>query len=490
MNYWNNQSPPTIIKPELSSNLLDPSFKNSENASKNKSKKNNKNHNDNSQMIIKPNNDCSPNNNIATTVPNTAVATNIVPAYPYNHNNYNYIPNTQYYYNPNNLYNQHYLQNRQYPLQQQQQFPQQFYPSNIPVQQHQPQKNNDQNAIHNSLMNNKKFNRPSVSNIQDTQTSGSNINIAATATTNRTNLVANNDQMNSSNNIANTSPFIYHWGPINTSKNISELQDSNPYSSTQPFIIQRQFYNDLPYANNQRPHVYQLSSQQPLYSSTIPFTVSGNDTQPNASSTSTVPAKQDILIQEKKHSMHSIESKPNESKYRNDANSSKDNNDSNNAGGNGDNTDNSSNVIGGNLTLIHSCHLCEKSFRRKSWLKRHLLSHSTERQFLCPWCLSRHKRKDNLLQHMKLKHSNYLVIELKKNNAVFSCVNGGNREKLNDTDDIRNLISLGVINKDDVKKVINKLIDNHNSNSNDNNDNDKGAADSHNSNSNNSNIPG
>lgn len=117
-------------------------------------------------------------------------------------------------------------------------------------------------------------------------------------------------------------------------------------------------------------------------------------------------------------------------------------------------------------TFIHKCHLCEKSFMRKSWLKRHLLAHSTERHFLCPWCLSRHKRKDNLLQHIKLKHSKYLIEELKKTNCTFNWKTNSEEEKLilTKNDSVKTLLCQGVLNKEDVKKVINKLIEkgNHN----------------------------
>ncbi|CCK69679.1 Mot3p KNAG_0C05810 [Huiozyma naganishii CBS 8797] len=121
--------------------------------------------------------------------------------------------------------------------------------------------------------------------------------------------------------------------------------------------------------------------------------------------------------------------------------------------------------------FIHKCHLCEKSFKRRSWLKRHLLSHSAERHYLCPWCLSRHKRKDNLLQHMKLKHSNYLLDELKNANVSF---NWGTYDGQNSTDSmpktlsgypdssIKKLLYRGILNKDDVKRVLNKIIERSN----------------------------
>lgn len=105
-------------------------------------------------------------------------------------------------------------------------------------------------------------------------------------------------------------------------------------------------------------------------------------------------------------------------------------------------------------TLSHRCPLCDKCFKRKSWLRRHLLSHSPERHFGCPWCLSKHKRKDNLLQHMKLKHTQYVLKELRDQNVE---IDGEVRN-----DNIKTLLYEGRLNKDDVKKVLNGLIDRHN----------------------------
>lgn len=163
----------------------------------------------------------------------------------------------------------------------------------------------------------------------------------------------------------------------------------------------------------------------------------------------------------------------------------------------------SSNPVASNLVpapssdhkYIHQCQFCEKSFKRKSWLKRHLLSHSQQRHFLCPWCLSRQKRKDNLLHHMKLKHTNYLLDELKKNNIIFNYNNSSSSNNNNDNNNnnsssasgsggagaaaaaatapenedgngydtnIKTLINDGVLNKDDVKRVLNNLIVSHN----------------------------
>ncbi|CCD26314.1 Mot3p NDAI_0H01400 [Naumovozyma dairenensis CBS 421] len=141
----------------------------------------------------------------------------------------------------------------------------------------------------------------------------------------------------------------------------------------------------------------------------------------------------------------------------------------------------------------YRCRICEKKFKRRSWLKRHLLSHSSERHYLCPWCLSRHKRRDNLLQHMKLKHPNNLINELKLRNFISSqtaaasvafvtsaapsimSINDGMNNTVAGTVDnavstpgyetgitIKDLISEGLINKEDVKRLLNILIDEYN----------------------------
>lgn len=109
---------------------------------------------------------------------------------------------------------------------------------------------------------------------------------------------------------------------------------------------------------------------------------------------------------------------------------------------------------------IHKCHLCDKSFKRKSWLKRHLLSHSPERHFSCPWCLSKHKRKDNLLQHMKLKHADNVLQELKLHHVDFN--DDLENAVTTSNNNIKTLLYEGKLNKDEVKKVLNSLIDRHN----------------------------
>lgn len=104
--------------------------------------------------------------------------------------------------------------------------------------------------------------------------------------------------------------------------------------------------------------------------------------------------------------------------------------------------------------LAHCCPMCDKCFKRKSWLRRHLLSHSPERHFGCPWCLSKHKRKDNLLQHMKIKHTEFVLEKLRNYNV------GIDGEVQNNN--IKTLLYEGRLNKEDVKKVLNGLIDSYN----------------------------
>ena len=113
----------------------------------------------------------------------------------------------------------------------------------------------------------------------------------------------------------------------------------------------------------------------------------------------------------------------------------------------------------------HKCNLCEKSFIRKSWLERHLLSHSIRRNFLCPWCLSKHKRKDNLLQHIKLKHNNSLLEELQQRGINFNWDALLEKRRLlgpqyvmRDANSVKELLDDGILNKVDVKRVLDQIV--------------------------------
>ncbi|SCU92105.1 LAFA_0F08042g1_1 [Lachancea sp. 'fantastica'] len=118
-------------------------------------------------------------------------------------------------------------------------------------------------------------------------------------------------------------------------------------------------------------------------------------------------------------------------------------------------------------TTTFRCNLCVKSFRRRSWLKRHLLSHSSFKPHGCPWCQSRHKRRDNLFQHMKTKHPREVLQELYKTG---NCVNMSDIEQFMSSGplfedgatgitgpSIRTLVEQGRVRKDRVKIVLNEL---------------------------------
>ncbi|KAL3229192.1 Transcriptional activator/repressor MOT3 [Nakaseomyces bracarensis] len=122
--------------------------------------------------------------------------------------------------------------------------------------------------------------------------------------------------------------------------------------------------------------------------------------------------------------------------------------------------------VDASMEYPHRCHLCPKLFKRRSWLKRHLLSHSQQRHFLCPWCHSRHKRRDNLLQHMKLKHVTNLLQEINSRNISFNWqylerfvrqIDG-----ILEYPDTKTLIHEGLLNKEEIKNILNAVIDEHN----------------------------
>lgn len=97
----------------------------------------------------------------------------------------------------------------------------------------------------------------------------------------------------------------------------------------------------------------------------------------------------------------------------------------------------------------YCCTLCTKQFRRAAWLKRHIVTHTTERPFKCVWCTSKHKRRDNLFKHMRLKHMDLLMSSIK---SFYPLVEFGSNDKLQD------LIKSGKLHKEDVKNVLLTLI--------------------------------
>ncbi|CCC67038.1 hypothetical protein NCAS_0A04800 [Naumovozyma castellii] len=113
---------------------------------------------------------------------------------------------------------------------------------------------------------------------------------------------------------------------------------------------------------------------------------------------------------------------------------------------------------------VYQCHMCVKSFRRHSWLKRHLLAHSSQRHYSCPKCVSKHKRKDNLLQHLKLKHTAFVLEQLRQDNIDIKTAKDEGEEDQGTASNtnIKTLLVEGRLNKEDVKKVLNRLIDSAN----------------------------
>jgi uncharacterized Zn-finger protein len=51
------------------------------------------------------------------------------------------------------------------------------------------------------------------------------------------------------------------------------------------------------------------------------------------------------------------------------------------------------------------CKQCEKKFKRKSDLNRHVANIHEEKVFRCDFCENSYARKDNLQRHQKTKHA-------------------------------------------------------------------------------------
>lgn len=62
----------------------------------------------------------------------------------------------------------------------------------------------------------------------------------------------------------------------------------------------------------------------------------------------------------------------------------------------------------GPLKAAAICPKCGKGFKHAGDMKRHLLTHTGEKPYVCPHCLFRCSRSDSLLRHMHIKHRNIL----------------------------------------------------------------------------------
>lgn len=113
------------------------------------------------------------------------------------------------------------------------------------------------------------------------------------------------------------------------------------------------------------------------------------------------------------------------------------------------------------MAMLYRCSMCEKSFKRKSWHQRHLLSHSSFKPYNCPWCQSRHKRRDNLFQHMKTKHVHQVLQELMEAGDLDGSMGTNVRLAIDDMvagPSIRTLVQDGRVKKERVKTVLNAVI--------------------------------
>lgn len=100
------------------------------------------------------------------------------------------------------------------------------------------------------------------------------------------------------------------------------------------------------------------------------------------------------------------------------------------------------------LSPSNNIHNCSQKIERSSRLKRNLLKHSSERPFGCPWCKSRHKRRDNLFKHMKLKHMKLLMKAIQDYYPLADFQNK----------DMKVLMKDGQLHREDVRTVFFHLI--------------------------------
>ncbi|CCF60102.1 hypothetical protein KAFR_0J00340 [Kazachstania africana CBS 2517] len=100
------------------------------------------------------------------------------------------------------------------------------------------------------------------------------------------------------------------------------------------------------------------------------------------------------------------------------------------------------------VTSVYRCNVCNKIFQREAWLRRHHLSHTNDRNFLCPWCKSKHKRRDNLFKHIKLKHMELLMKAIREYYPLTDF----------EDKDLNELMRSGYLHREDIKRVFLHLI--------------------------------
>lgn len=57
----------------------------------------------------------------------------------------------------------------------------------------------------------------------------------------------------------------------------------------------------------------------------------------------------------------------------------------------------------------HLCSLCGKGFQSPKDLRRHIMTHTGEKPYLCPYCNHRANQKSNMKSHMMCVHNKELL---------------------------------------------------------------------------------